>query len=293
MGDTHGRIWMPLDNAALIFPAIRRKNWNNVFRQSITLREDVDPALLEALKRDVHVLCEKPLCISEEEIDAVLKAEQASKAKLGVCHQNRYNTINLFLKDYLADKKIVGAYGSVAWHRDEEYYQSGNWRGNKKTAGGGVIINQALHTLDLLIWLCGESHSVVAMDGNLTLKNVIEVEDTISLRCFGEVDYFLTATVGAPAVFPVELSFKLENGDHILALPKTVLLNGEVIATEENISALGKDCYGRGHVSLVKDFYECIAQDKPFSLNGAEGAKVIRTILKAYESQGEKLSLEQ
>ena len=45
MGDTHGRIWMPLDNAALIFPAIRRKNWNNVFRQSITLREDVDPAL--------------------------------------------------------------------------------------------------------------------------------------------------------------------------------------------------------------------------------------------------------
>ena len=47
MGDTHGRIWMPLDNAALIFPAIRRKNWNNVFRQSITLREDVDPALLQ------------------------------------------------------------------------------------------------------------------------------------------------------------------------------------------------------------------------------------------------------
>lgn len=47
MGDTHGRVWMPLDNAALIFPAIRRKNWNNVFRQSITLREDVDPALLQ------------------------------------------------------------------------------------------------------------------------------------------------------------------------------------------------------------------------------------------------------
>ena len=56
--------------------------------------------IIEALKRDIHVLCEKPLCISKEEIDAVLKAEQASKAKLGVCHQNRYNTINLFLKDW-------------------------------------------------------------------------------------------------------------------------------------------------------------------------------------------------
>ncbi len=249
--------------------------------------------IIEALKQNINVLCEKPLCISEDDVIAILEAEKESKATLGVCHQNRYNTVNVFLKDYLADKKIVGAHGSVIWHRTEEYYHSANWRGHKNTEGGGVMINQALHTLDLLIWLCGESHSIAAVDANLTLKNTIEVEDTISIFCSGEVDYFFNATVGAPVSFPVELNFKLDNGEHILALPNTVLINGKVVATEENIHALGKDCYGNGHVRLMKDYYDCLANGKPFAINGREAAKVVRTILKAYESKRNILPLEQ
>lgn len=249
--------------------------------------------IIEALQQNINVLCEKPLCISEDDVCKILKAEKESSATLGVCHQNRYNNVNVFLKKYLADKKIVGAHGSVIWHRTEEYYHSANWRGHKNTEGGGVMINQALHTLDLLIWLCGESHSITAVDANLTLKNTIEVEDTISIFCSGDVDYFFTATVGAPISFPVELNFKLDNGEHILALPNTVLIDGKIVATEENIHALGKDCYGNGHVRLIKDYYDCIANGKSFSINGREAAKVVRTILKAYESEGNMLPLEQ
>ena len=55
MDDGRSRIWMPLDNAALIFPAIRRRNWNNVFRESVTLREAIDPVLLQrAVPPDLH-----------------------------------------------------------------------------------------------------------------------------------------------------------------------------------------------------------------------------------------------
>lgn len=240
--------------------------------------------IIEALRQNINVLCEKPLCISEDEVVSILKAEQESKAVLGVCHQNRYNDVNVFLKNYLSDKKIQGAYGTVMWHRTEEYYHSAEWRGHKDTEGGGVMINQALHTLDLLIWLCGQPSSVSSANANLTLKDTIEVEDTIAISCKGETEYFFTATNGAPASFPVELNFKLENGDHILALPNVVLLNGKVIDTEENKRALGKDCYGNGHIRLMQDFYDCLKNGRPFSINGKEGAKVVRTILKAYES---------
>ncbi len=248
---------------------------------------------IEALKQNINVLCEKPLCISGDDITAILKAEEESKATLGVCHQNRYNDVNVFLKNYLSDKKIVGAYGSVMWHRTEEYYHSAEWRGHKDTEGGGVMINQALHTLDLLIWLCGQPDSVSSSSANLTLKDTIEVEDTISIFCKGDIDYFFTATVGAPVSFPVELNFKLEKGEHILALPNTVLINGKVVETEENIRSLGKDCYGNGHTRLIKDYYDCIADGKPFAIDGKEASKVVKTILKAYESYGNTLPLEQ
>ena len=249
--------------------------------------------ILEALKQNVNVLCEKPLCITHRDVEAILKAEKESAATLGVCHQNRYNSASVFLKQYLSDKKIAGAYGTVMWRRDEEYYRSASWRGRKDTEGGGVMINQALHTLDLLIWLCGQARSVTAADANLTLKTAIEVEDTICLKCSGQVDYFFTATVGAPVSFPVELNFKLENGDHVLALPNTVLINGKVVATEENVRSLGKACYGNGHTRLIKDYYTCLAEGKPFPINGQEAAKVVKTILKAYESQGDPLPLNQ
>ena len=63
--------------------------------------------IISALERDINVLCEKPLCISREEIDRILIAEKKSKAQLGVCHQNRYNLENVFVKDYLKDAKIL------------------------------------------------------------------------------------------------------------------------------------------------------------------------------------------
>lgn len=245
-----------------------------------------------ALKYAVHVLCEKPLCMNGEQMREVLAAERESKATLGVCHQNRYNTVNRFLKQYLSDKNIVGAHGSVVWKRTAAYYESAEWRGTQKHEGGGVLINQALHTLDLMMWLCGEPERVAAVKANLTLKDVSEVEDTIAIRYFGNVDYSFYATVGSVADFPVEMSFRLDNGDLLLALPKTVLLNGRVLFEKETDGRiLGKECYGDGHIRLIDDYYRCLQTKTPFSVNGEEAAKVVRMILGAYRSNGELIPL--
>ncbi|MBR7185397.1 MAG: Gfo/Idh/MocA family oxidoreductase [Clostridia bacterium] len=244
-----------------------------------------------ALDADIHVLCEKPLCIRHEDIARILAAEERTQAKLGVCHQNRYNAVNVFLKHYLADKKILGAHGSVVWKRTKDYYASAPWRGTMAHEGGGVLINQALHTFDLMMWLCGEPREIAAINGNLTLPGEIEVEDTIAVRCFGMTDYSFFATVGAAHTFPVEMQFKLANGEHVLVLPKTVTVDGQVVETDEITRSFGKSCYGDGHIRLIDDFYRCLAQNEPFPVNGAEAAKVVRMILAAYQSKGERITL--
>jgi predicted dehydrogenase len=243
--------------------------------------------IIAALARNIHVLTEKPLCIKREDIARILEAEAASEAILGVCHQNHYNPANVFVREYLKDRRVLTAHGAVVWHRDAAYYASGPWRGAWSTEGGGVMINQALHTIDLLQWMLGEPTEVAATCSNLTLRDVIEVEDTASATFRGATaPYTFFATNAAGATMPVMLTFKLEGGHDLTVLPHTVLLDNEVIFAEERRTVRGKVCYGASHDVLIPDFYDCIETGRHFPIDGAEGAKVIRMILAMYESNG-------
>jgi predicted dehydrogenase len=246
--------------------------------------------VVEALGRGINVLCEKPLCIKREDIDRILEAERQSGAMLGVCLQNRYNASNLFVKEYLEGKKIDNASGIVFWHRDAAYYASGEWRGKWETEGGGVLINQALHTLDLLIWICGEPSEITASTSTLTLAEHIEVEDTATLVCHGENPFIFSATNCSARDCPVELTL-FADGECIKVLSRDVLVGGELHHFEDAYKPLGKVCYGSGHEALITDFYDCIASGRRFAIDGSEGAKVVKVILGAYESQGKKIEI--
>lgn len=247
--------------------------------------------IIEALSRDINVLCEKPLCIREEDIERIKIAEQNSKAKLGVCHQNRYNDVNVYLKNYLVGKQILSAYGAMVWRRDKAYYDQAAWRGTKNQEGGGVLINQALHTLDLMQWLCGMPKSVTATVGNFSLKNVIEVEDTASIFCVGEQNFSFFATNSGGCDMPPQAALKLASGEEILAFPQVLYINGEKVCDEEIKKYAGKCCYGNGHKKLFADFYDCLKSGRKFEINGAEAAKVIKIILATYRSKGEIIQL--
>lgn len=141
------------------------------------------------------------------------------------------------------------------------------------------------------MWLCGEPERISATTGNLTLQGEIEVEDTVAMRCFGNTDYSFFATVGSAYDFPVQMNFRLASGENVTVLPKSVTVDGQVIETDEIDRYFGKACYGYSHLRLIEDFYRCIEADKPFPINGAEAAKVVRMILAAYESKGKIISL--
>ncbi|MBQ9802634.1 MAG: Gfo/Idh/MocA family oxidoreductase [Clostridia bacterium] len=246
--------------------------------------------IVAALARDVHVLSEKPLCISEADIPRILAAEAASRATLGVCHQNRYNPSTLFFKNYLADKTVLTAHGSVPWHRDAAYYASGAWRGRWETEGGGVMINQALHTLDLCQWLFGYPEGVTATVANLSLADAIEVEDTAAATFRGPVPFTFFATNAAGKSLPVSITARTQDEELVL-LPHSVTVNGKTAFHEAQNIVSGKACYGMGHATLFADFYGAIAAGRPFPINGREAARVIRMILAMYQSEARAVAL--
>ena len=276
-----------------------------VFEDYLTMLDEIKPdsvhictphylhadMIVEALSRNIHTLCEKPLCIRKEDIPRILEAEQNSKAKLGVSHQNRYNPTNLYVKKLLAEHPLKGAHGEVVWKRDEKYYNSADWRGKWETEGGGVMINQALHTLDLLQWFAGFPEALTANISTLRRGDVIEVEDTAVSFFEGKVPFDIFATVASDNDHSVCLRLRTEDGMKLTVLPHMVATETEVLFSEQPQPTNNKACYGNGHRPLFEDFYTCVREDRPFQLNGEEASKVIRLILGMYESQGNKLTL--
>lgn len=249
--------------------------------------------VIAALRTGHHVLCEKPLCIREEDLPRVLAAERESGRQLGVCHQNRYNESNRAVYALLQSDPATSGFGTVVWNRGAAYYASGPWRGRRETEGGGVMINQALHTLDLLLWLMGQPDSVQADLANRHLPGVIEVEDTASAlfryadgRCF---NFF--ATTASRADMPVQLMLATQGGQTIVAANDTLTVNGAIRPSDSGSTRYGKEVWGDGHAKLVADFYTCIREGRPFAINGREGGRVVRAILAMYRSAGREVAL--
>lgn len=242
--------------------------------------------IIDALQRNINVLCEKPLCIKEEDIPRILEAQQNSRAQLGVCHQNRYNAANRAVKAYLEGKNSLCGTASVTWYRNAAYYASGAWRGKWDTEGGGVLINQALHTLDLVQWLLGMPEQLRATVACMTMSEDIEVEDSaIILAGKPNSGFTFYATNGGATDCPVELTIRAD-GEWIKVMPKDVLYGDRHEHYDDVAVALGKACYGSSHGALIADFYDCVESGRHFAIDGQEAAKVVRLILAAYRSQG-------
>ena len=171
--------------------------------------------------------------------------------------------------------------GTVIWNRDADYYNSGAWRGKWDTEGGGVLINQSLHTLDLLIHFIGEPSTITSVTSNITLKEVIEVEDTAFIKASGGANFTFFATNASTVDFPIKVSLLLDNERIELQDQKVIIGNTEY--KFDDLKYYGKGCYGNGHKNLISAFYDAVINDKNFPVDGKEASKVIKLILSVYE----------
>lgn len=136
---------------------------------------------IKAAEAGKHVIVDKPIEVSVDRGQKLFESCEKNGVKLAVIYQNRYSNAVLKLKDTVDSGKIgrpVMARGTVKWFRSQEYYTGSGWRGTLDLDGGGALINQSIHTLDLLIWILGDLKCVFGIKDTLT-HDGIEAEDNL------------------------------------------------------------------------------------------------------------------
>lgn len=247
---------------------------------------------LKALSKGINVLTEKPCSVSSDEVDSLRCAQKESGKHLGICFQNRYNNCVMQVKELInggSMGKVRSIRAFVTWDRGEDYY-SDDWHGTLEKECGGVLINQAIHTIDLVQYFGGKCKSLVAHTSNDHLPGVIEVEDTVSV--------LMTLENGVNAIFYATTAYS-ENSDVIIevSLEKGRLRiegeklyrfdeNGtaeELVSTPETVYH-GKNYWGSGHSALIGEFYDCIKNNKPFAIDAFEGGHAAKIVCACYKS---------
>lgn len=241
--------------------------------------------IIYALKKNINVFCEKPVCISYKEIEEIEKVLKSSSAQLGICYQNRYNPVVEFVENYLKDKKVESIFGYLLWHRDEKYYNQAFWRGKKQYEGGGVLINQAIHTIDLMQYFTSIPQSIIANVSNISLKDIIEVEDN-AIVSSTDGRFNLIASNSASKDFPVKIIINTED-EEIEVFKNYVRINNNTYDCGKlEKLPFAKKTYGGGHAPIIKDYYECIKNNKKFRIDFYEAIKSLKIVLASYESNG-------
>jgi len=136
-------------------------------------------ACIDAAEAGKNILCEKPLEVTLDKIDHINKIVCRNNVKLGVVFQKRFQESSRRIKEALEDKKLgklISGSIYIKYYRNQEYYDSANWRGTWEYDGGGCLMNQGIHDVDLLQWFLGPVKSVYAITDTVAHKR-IEVED--------------------------------------------------------------------------------------------------------------------
>jgi UDP-N-acetyl-2-amino-2-deoxyglucuronate dehydrogenase len=256
---------------------------------------------IAAAQRGLHVLTEKPIDVTTAQADALIEECERAQVRLGVCFQDRVAPDIARLKQLLDDGRMgkpILCSGYVKWYRPPEYYANSRWRGTRALDGGGALMNQGVHTIDLLLWLMGDVERVYAR--TLTALHDIEVEDTVVATL-----EFRNGAVGAieagTSLYPgyqrrievtgSEGTIVMEH-DRIVAADlrtpdPTLVTQGEGNTNASASSPIVSDV--TGHRRLIEDFLRAIDTNGQPICDGREGRRSVQLIEAIYESSRKDL----
>ena len=269
-----------------------------------------DPAVAAA-RAGKHVVVEKPIEVTLKRCDAIIDACDAAGVKLCTIMQSRFSPANQELKRAVD----AGRFGTltlgdtyVKWWRTQDYYDSGGWRGTYELDGGGAFMNQAIHNVDLLLWLMGDVAEVCAVTGTLAHER-IEVEDTAvaAVRFKNGALGTLEATTAAWPGLLKKTELHGTAGSAIVEQDDVLLwqfaeTDRRDASIRENYGPKGDAAGGAadpkaishvGHREQLKDFLGAIDAGGTPLVDGREGRKSVELILAIYQSAwtGERVSL--
>ena len=251
---------------------------------------------MAAAQRGLHVLTEKPIDISTERADALIEAADLNRVKLGVIFQDRLKPDICKLKQWVTED-VIGkpmlADARVKWYRPPDYYGNSKWRGTLSLDGGGALINQAVHTVDLLLWLFGDVTQVQARTS--TALHAIEAEDTVvAILAFASGALaVLQATTAAYPGYPRRLEVTGSEGTVILEHDRIVAadlrhppadLSANLACDQNQSSSSPVVSDVRGHQAVFEDFIGAIQRDRAPACDGREGRRSLALIEAIYRA---------
>lgn len=261
------------------------------------------PMALSAMKHGKHVFMEKPPVMTRDELIQLEEAIEESKSYeenkrnkyLGFCFQNRYNPSVIKVKEMLVSGdpgKLLAVRGIVTWGRHYEYYAESDWRGKLEKEGGGVLINQSIHTLDLMNYFIEDDIEMLdAMMGNHHLRGLIEVEDTMSIYLkYKNCSATFYASNAYPISMPPIIELLCKNVRIRIEdlLVTCIHKNNEIEVIPITAgSVYGKRDWGVGHERCIRDFYHCIYEKRRFPQDLDGVRESVQLMLDAYGSARE------
>ena len=254
----------------------------------------MEPAV-EAAKAGKHVIVEKPIDVTLERADEIIDTCRECGVKLACIFQSRFAQPTRSLKEAVDNGelgRLVLGDAYIKWHRPQGYYDSTDWRGTIKGDGGAALINQSIHTIDLLQWVMGPVKRIYGKTATHTHK--IEGED-VGLGILEFENLALGVIEGSTSIYPgfaQRLEIHGEKGSIILESDE---IKSWIIQGKEQVQPEGEKSDGTGasdpmaigyikHKRQIQDMIDAIKEDREPFVNGEEGRKALEIVLGIYKS---------
>ena len=318
VGEIHAKSISEIENAELIAafsPNLEKlKKFAKKFScdyhttlQELLLRKDIDAVCIltpsgthakigiEAARYGKHVIVEKPIDVNLDMADALIEECERQSVKLSVISQRRFSDAVKTTKEYVKSGKMGKLnFGGVQvkWYRSQEYYDSRAWRGTWALDGGGALMNQSIHYVDLLQYIVGPIEEVFSYCG--TKAHNIEVEDLLvgSLKFKnGALGLVEATTVAYPGLF-ARLDIYASNGTAVimddeiefLTIKSDKKLKKSVKRKSENCGAASAKISHELHKKQLKDIVDSILNNKKPQVTGVDGRNALAIVIALYES---------
>lgn len=252
---------------------------------------------LYCIEHGVHVIIEKPMAMSMEDADEIIRLSEEKQIKVAACHQNRFNIAVQEMRRALETGRFGKlSHGSVhvRWNRNEGYYAQASWRG-KWASDGGALMNQCIHGIDLLRWMLGDEVEEVYGQTRQQFHNYLEAED-VGMAVIKFRNGAIGTIEGTTNVYPQNLEETL----YVFGEKGTVKLGGkstnnidiwdfadenEEDKRNKGLEEATSNVYGNGHTSLFADMIEAIEQDRKPYVDARAGRNALEMVLAIYKSQ--------
>lgn len=252
---------------------------------------------LACIDHGINCIIEKPIAMSIQEADQIIRRAEEKGVKVSACHQNRFNiAVQEMRKAVEAGRFGKLSHGSVhvRWNRNVDYYAQAPWRG-KWASDGGALMNQCIHGIDLLRWMMGDEVEEVYGQTRQQFHDYLEAED-VGMAVIKFKNGAVATIEGTTNVYPRNLEETLylfgENGTVKLGGTSTNNIDVWQFADETEADHKNKgleeatsNVYGNGHTSLYTDVIDAVKNDRRPYVDAVAGRNALELVLAIYKSQ--------